>query len=156
MANRAALWAGLLHRHCHRRAWSFRDELPDHSPMLVSVLCPYPPAHTHRSSRISRVLHRLAGVGTYNGVTMVWREAFNGARPFLSMFYDIARACSSICMCHPRRVPTLALRRTRSMHAHVATREHVASVAMEAVERTHRGPEKPCEREKKYVEENFA
>ena len=112
--------------------------------MLVSVLCPYLPAHTHCSSRISRVLHRLAGVGTYNGVTMVWREAFNGARSFLSMFYDIARACSSMCMCHPRRVPTLALRRTRSMHVHVATRAHVASVAMEAGEKGSEGGEKPC------------
>jgi hypothetical protein len=93
----------------------------------------------------------LTKVQQWFGVMLQWR-----VRSFLTMFYDIARACSLLSMLDPRRVRTLFSERTRSMHVHVATRAHEASVAMLAGGRTHRGPEKPCVREKKCVEEMFA
>ena len=122
MRLRAAPSAGLLHRQHHRRALNFCGELPGHLPLLVSVRCPCPPTHTHRSSRETRNLYRLAGVGRHKGTTMVWRGPFNSVRSFFHMFYDFARTCSLLSMHDPRHIWTRWVRRTHWTDLHLMSR----------------------------------
>ena len=116
------LSAGLLHRHHRRCVWRCRGDLPGHAPLMVSICRSCPPAHTLRSSPEPRNIYRLAGVCTYNGLTMVWREACNGARSFLSMLYDIARARIVLSSHDPRRDRTLFLCRVLRAYTPLAYR----------------------------------
>ena len=65
-----------LHARCRageKGAFSRRRELSGHSPLLMSMCHPCPPAHALRNSLKTRNLHRFAGVDVRNGLEMVQR-----------------------------------------------------------------------------------
>ena len=140
------------HRATPRRASSFRKQVRGHSPLLMRMRRPYPPAQTLRSSHEMRTLHRFAGDDDFKGLPLVLRQTCRCALPWPEDFkWDAIHLYTSRAY-DPRRVRTASFRRRRRACVEIPKREHVASVALEAGERAREGPWRPCERRKKIVD----
>ena len=148
----AALSESRHHRATHRRAPSFREELSGHSPLLMRMCHPLPPAQPLRSSPETRTLHRFAGVEVCKGLPQVLRQPFVCALQRPEDFkWDAIHLYNSRAY-DPRRVLTASFRRRQRACLEIPKRVHIASVAMEAGERAREGLGKPCEGRKKTVD----
>ena len=100
VTSRGVVSAVLLHRHHRRSVSRCRGELPGPSLSLKCTRMPCPPAHAYRSSWKVLSLDHLAGVGEFNGLSMVLRQwlytLYNGSLTFnwsaffstTPLFYD--------------------------------------------------------------------
>ena len=86
VASRGVVSVVLLHRHDRRCVSRCRGELPGHSPLLVSICCPCPPAYALRNSLKPRNIYRFAGLDVWNGLAMVQRQWFRCALQWVTHF----------------------------------------------------------------------
>ena len=116
MASRGVVSAVLLHRHDRRCVSRCRGELRGHSLSLKRTCMPCLPAHAHCSSWKVLTLDRLAGVGAFNGPTMVWRQWF-WRYPFLFYHIQLGRILSLGNVRKPSRAHSDRCFKPHTLHA---------------------------------------